>query len=245
LSSCLSATRHEERNCQQILGDLELCVLSLNDTVETVFTQVNGLRDGLSIKRDKLSKKVLSLNTLENDEEIGLQYSFHSNGKVKLMREIFHGKEVNWKMRFDESGKIQQAIYGHDQYDRSEMGAKLNYIDGKLDTKTSMGVVKSFENHNVIFEVLYPEVPDSIYFFLLDREYDIIWSEKCIGIRVVLSENTISKLMPTLILTQVFVTKNGEPLQDQSYLNYSEMYPPLFTAPEVVIPKYLAKARFK
>lgn len=243
LSSCGYLSNDINHNeCIQLNSDLHLCIKSINDSIEVVYTTAVGVQDGLTIERMKKDKRVLTLNTMKDWKQIGLQYDFHPNASVKQIREKYDGKLINWNMQFDEYGDIKTAEYAHDEIEMSEMGARFNYSDGSMDIESSMGIIKVHLDDKILFKVLYPEKTDSIHFFLLDKEYDVKCSEKCDQNQVVISNEIIDKIDPVLILTHIFLTENGTRYVDENFLKYDEMYPPLMKAPKIAIPKYLSEA---
>jgi len=230
------------KGCSIIHQDLDLCIVSINDSIEEVYTSVAGIQEGLTIKRLKRNKQVLSLNNLKDWKQMGLQYDFYPNGDVKRIRETYDGREINWKMEFEENGKIKSARYGHDQIDRSEMGARLIYTNGVLDIQKSIGVVRSDLDDDVVFKVLNPEQLDSIHFILLDRVYDVIWSGKCVQDSVTIPRALLERLDPSFIRVKDYLKIDGTPHVGDTFLKYKEIFPPLLRAPKVIVPSYLSKA---
>jgi hypothetical protein len=234
--------RIDKEGCFHLREDLQLCVKSMNDSIEVVYTTAAGVQDGLTIERLKKDKRILSLNAMKDWKQIGLQYDFHPNGSVKQIKEKYDGKLINWNMHFDEYGDIKTAEYAHSNIETSETGAKFNYSDGSMDIESSMGVIKFHIYDKVFFKVLYPEKTDSIRILLLDHEYDVKWSEKCDQNQVLISKEIFDKIDPVLICTHIFLTIDGKRYFDENFLRYDEMYPPLMKAPNIAIPKYLSEA---
>ena len=234
--------RSEKAGYFHLREDLQLCVKSINDSVEIVYTTAAGLQDGLTIERLKFDKRVLTLNTMKDWKQIGLQYDLYPNGSVKQIKEEYDGKQINWSMQFDEFGDIKTAEYVHDEVIMSGLDAQLNYSNGSMDIERSKGIVKFHLYDNVFFKVLYPEKTDSIHILLLDHEYDVKWFGKCEENQLIISKEIFDKIDPILICTQIFLTKYGKQYFDENFLRYDEMYPPLMKAPKIIIPKYLSEA---
>lgn len=230
------------KECEEVTEDLLLCIKSVNDSVEMVYTTAAGVQEGLVIERMKRDKRILRLNAMKDWIQIGLQYEFHLNGVVKHIKEKYDGKLINWNIQFDEVGNIKTAEYGHDEIVHSELGAKYHYINGSMDIESSMGVIKWKSKDNVLFKVLNPEKTDSIHFFLLNNEYDIKWSGKCNQNQVLIASEIINEINPMLVRTNVFITKNDTQFVNVNFLKYEDMYPLLMKAPKIVVPKYLAEA---
>lgn len=228
--------------CIQLKDDLSLCIKRIDDSIETVFTTVAGIQDGLAIERMYADKRILTLKTMKDWKEIGLQYEFHSNGSVKQVKEMFKGRQVNWRMEFNKIGEITIAEYTHDKIKTTDLGAILKYTNGFIDLDRSMGVIGIGLNNDISFKVLHPEGADSIYFFLLDRKYDIKWRAKCTRNKVAIPREDFNSIDPVIILTQIFQTVDGTMYFEENYLKYNEMLPPLNKAPKIVVPKYLVEA---
>ncbi len=243
LFSCdFNGTESAINECSNIHHDLDLCVKSINDSIEEVYTSVAGIQDGLTIRRVKKNKQVLALNNQKNWKQNGLQYDFYSNGNVQRVRETYNGREINWKIEFEQDGKIKTAKYGHDQIDRTEMGAKLIYSNGVLDIQNSIGVVRTDFYDDVVFKVLIPEPLDSIYFILLNSVYDVIWSRKCTQDSVVISQALLERLDPSFIRVKEYHKIDGTPHVGDNFLKFKEILPSLLRAPKVIVPSYLSKA---